>query len=756
MQALTAHATRRVQAISTVAGLILLASGQAEPINLAAGKPVRFAPAPNYRLTMKGDTDTHDLTDGRLSERPDRAMWFESHCVGYSYPGLANMAIDLGSQKNIGDVVIRFQGGSPQPGICTPGWIDLYASATGDTYTRIASYSRWTAGDNERFNVPPNEGKAWIHPFRFADLNVRARYVGISFYGTGVTVCDEWRILEAESPGVTPEDPITPFSVTRPQLYFHKPEVPISAGMSTPTAVGLILPPDWKPVEAILEMQLPPEVTVEAGAVGGVRVDQARIATGDAAADSGTRYRFPVTLETGGKTWGRLYLRSAAKGDSRGAIRLRWILEDTPTPRHTYPFRVIELPRASRPETLLTGLGWWSLGASRTWPEALAVFEHLGFNTVPVFARWLDRDDPAAELAFVEQARQQGFRIVNIDSPFHHMLARHKGSKDLYAQFEDGTVGSRFCPSYRGPLYEAEIERLARETALVGASYLACDIELWNWRGPQDCEACTRCQADFTQANSDDWAEWRLQKGEEIWRDLATAVKQAVRQAHTKQTERPAAVDIGGYDFRPGHNYQHLWPFDRLYPEFIDASQVSTYTPLHPYHLTLIGDRVREDRARLPESDVLPWLTPGDAGTFPGEAFYHAILECFANGARGTYFWSGRVWDAETLAAYARAIAAVAPAETIILRGNLADDVSVTPEIRLRGMRYREDYFLLAANYHGPEAVTATIRLPAAVHARTVIDTDTGQAIAVLRPEERTLRVTLPDGGARPLLVSRQ
>ena len=106
------------------------------------------------------------------------------------------MAVDLGQARNLGEVRIRFQGGSPQAGISTPGWINVYGSQDGDSYIKIAGYSRWHVGDDTRFDLPPEQGKAWVHEFRFPDLNRRGRFVGISFYGAGMAVMDELQVLE--------------------------------------------------------------------------------------------------------------------------------------------------------------------------------------------------------------------------------------------------------------------------------------------------------------------------------------------------------------------------------------------------------------------------------------------------------------------------------------------------------------------------------------------------------------------------------
>jgi hypothetical protein len=97
-----------------------------------------------------------------------------------------------------------------------------------------------------------------------------------------------------------------------------------------------------------------------------------------------------------------------------------------------------------------------------------------------------------------------------------------------------------------------------------------------------------------------------------MWHDLVEAAR-----AKVKGNDGPE-FEIGGYDFRPGAAYQKVWSVSRLYPAWMQSSQVSTYSCLYPYQLGLIGDEVRKDRMGLARNDVLPWLTPGDTGTFPG------------------------------------------------------------------------------------------------------------------------------------------
>ncbi|MDH7568892.1 MAG: hypothetical protein QHJ73_04840, partial [Armatimonadota bacterium] len=350
-----------------------------------------------------------------------------------------------------------------------------------------------------------------------------------------------------------------------------------------------------------------------------------------------------------------------------------------------------------------------------------------------------------AQWAYLETLRKAGFRVVSIDSPLHEMLNRNKNNRELTCQLSSGP-GSRLCPSYRGPAYQAELQRLRREAALARPTLLTADIELWTWTGPVDAPKCERCKADFARSGLKDWKEWQVAKGVEIWRDLVTAVREGAREGGGPVPE------VGGYDFRPGEPYQFFWSVDRLYPEWIHGSEVSTYSALEPYHLALIGDEVRRDRKALGRSDVIPWLTPGDAGVFPGWAFRDALLECFANGARGLLFWSSRVWDTECLAAYADAIRVVTPVEDVIVEGDLLTDATAQPPIRLCGMRKGDDVFLLAADYAGKARVPVQIKVPIAKEC-VVEDLETGKEVARIRPNASLFTVQFVRPGARPFRV---
>ncbi|MHB8901653.1 MAG: hypothetical protein ACYC6Y_23105, partial [Thermoguttaceae bacterium] len=110
--------------------------------NLAIGRPVLFSPAPDYNLTAKGGSDANDLTDGKVTARQDRRLWFDSAGVGWSYGGRVNLAVDLGKSARIDEVAVRLLGGGAQAGVSIPGWIEVFVSQDGRYYTKVAEFSR--------------------------------------------------------------------------------------------------------------------------------------------------------------------------------------------------------------------------------------------------------------------------------------------------------------------------------------------------------------------------------------------------------------------------------------------------------------------------------------------------------------------------------------------------------------------------------------------------------------------------------------
>jgi hypothetical protein len=260
-----------------------------------------------------------------------------------------------------------------------------------------------------------------------------------------------------------------------------------------------------------------------------------------------------------------------------------------------------------------------------------------------------------------------------------------------------------------------------------------------------------RCQEDFKKSGLPTWEAWQEAKGKEIISDLTTAAQKSIKDAGGHPFQN------GVYDFRPGVTYQKVFNFNTLYPQLLQRSEVSTYTSLQPGDLEFIGDEARKDRAQLPHSDVMPWNTPGDAGTFSGDDFMWSLLENYANGARGIWFWSSRMWDAEDLIAYNKVIRAIAPVEDIITNGDLAGaSATVQGPGRVSGMKLGSRMMLLVADYFGKS--DGTLKMQLNVQATSSLrDLMTGKTIGkVLLPGKQTVNIPLNGQRARLLEIAPQ
>ncbi|MFH1266553.1 MAG: hypothetical protein ABIK89_12565 [Planctomycetota bacterium] len=538
--------------------------------NLALGRPVVFVPPPAYSLTHGGDSDATDLTDGKLTGREDRKIWFDSSAVGWSYGGRVNLALDLGRPAQIDEIAIRLLGGSPQAGVTMPGWIEAFVSDDGEHYFKVAECSRWRRGDFRRFEVPDDAGAAWIHCLRFRDLNVRGRWIALRMYTGGISATDELYVFGSPAKDGDQEpvsDEPADFTVLHPQPYFHKPELVIATNAPAPIPIGVVVPEGELREEPVnLTLDVPPGVELRGGRVGSVELKDVER---EQAPDGGTRYRFVTSAPSSTKVLGRLYVQATDWQDGQaGNLRYRFAHDGWESPTQELPLRAVRVPPAPRLKRIMAGLGWWSAADTAAWPDALDAWEQIGLNSFPMFSQWMKPDDPLWELA--GEARSRGFFMVNIDSPLHRVLERRKGEPEIYCQFADGGVGEKLCPSYRGPFYQEEVERFAGVMGRARPHLASVDIELWGWRGPLDCQKCSRCREDFQASGLESWEEWQLTKGDQMWCDLVTAARDQLSSSGGPEFE------IGGYDFRPGPAYQNVWSLDRLYPDWMESSQVST------------------------------------------------------------------------------------------------------------------------------------------------------------------------------------
>ncbi len=734
---------------------------------LSLGKPISSAFPPNGQ--WKEAKNLSVLTDGETA--PDATLWRSSKAAVWQYVSRVHLVIDLEQQAAIDEVTIRLLGGT-QPGggqaKSFPTMVEVLISDDGVHYRKAASYSRWDEKGAAAFGIPEDRGVAWVHPLRFDLRGVQGRWVGLRIQGTGMTASDEITVKGrpvGENADNGAKLSVDDFSVNRANLFFHRPEVTLATNAALPVPMGLLAGEGINQERLVLSLYVPKGVELLGGTFGADAIDPS---AGVAQEDGGLLYQFERSSEISRPEWrsrvhfGRLYFRATDwKQGQEGELRYQYgDGEGWTSPEMKLPLKAVTLQAPPKLKTVMSGQGWWHPHDSLTWPEMLEAYRLIGFNTVSfMIGRGEKLVLTPAEKRWLEEARNAGFMVSSIDMTLQRMAQNYSDAQEIFCQYEDGTHRKTICPSYRGEYWKREVQRFAGALAVLRPSFSSQDIEVWKGAdrvdfdfGPStvDQKKCVRCEADYAKYPVRNPSRWRRAKGLEMWTELMTEARKQVEAAGG------APFRAGAYNFRPGQTYQSVWHFDSLYAKgMIDHSQVASYLCLYPSHLEIIGDLVRQDRAKIPKGSVMPWLTPGDGGMFPGEAFTWAVLEAYANGADGIWFWSNRYWDSDTLIAYHRAMHVVSAVEEIITQGAPAGElIAVKGEGRISGVAHEGRMFLLAADYHrrANDAVEVEITVKAPSELRGIGEPQ--PLIADLKPGRQTVRVPLEGARARALLVS--
>ena len=714
----------------------------AQPVNLAAGKKVLLLPWPNYSKTAKMGNRPSVLTDGKL-EKPGK-LTADSATVSWNFMGRVNVMVDLQKRCYVSEVAMRFLRNNHYSDNA-PVDMEIFVSDDGEHFVQVAARSPWT--NPGLFDSDPiiNSPDANIYTWRFPDLqNVRGRYVGFSFYAGGITATDELMVYgnESTSTALSAGTP-SAFRMDEPQLYFHKPKLYIPSNISAPQPMGIFMPAKLKG-DLQLELDLPPGISL-----------QSPTENTTSKVLSGGQNRVTIifkNLSGINRILSRLYLKSNTPRQV-GNIKYRYRFADWQSPDLEIPYTTFAVPATPAPKRLLTGFGWWYGSDNTEYPDALQSFQQLGLNSITVFPRQMPTDTNDPQWQLLEKARAAGMKIIATDSPYNIMWVSNLKKPDaheMYCQFEDGTVGSnpKICPSYRGKYYQAEVQRVATQMARVWPDYIAMDTELWLPQGPP-AEQCTRCQEDFKKSGLKSWDEWLQNKGNEMEEDLVNAIRQKLQEENAKST-----FVAGMFGLKSTEVMERVFNFQKLYPQTIQVAQPAYYSPVNSLDLLNIAQLIRDNRAQMPHSDIIPWLTPGDADPILGEAFKWSLLESYCNDARGVYFWSRNCWDGENLLAYSNAIRAITPAEDIIRDGQLInDEATVESPGHLSGMKKANSMVLLISDYMKQSSGTLILHLNISVPSK-MIDLQNGKVIEQkLHAGKNTVEINLAGNRARLLEV---
>ncbi|MDD3588363.1 MAG: hypothetical protein PHQ75_14375, partial [Thermoguttaceae bacterium] len=668
--------------------------------NLALGRPVQLVPAPDYRLTIAGNTDELDLTDGKLTTQKDDKLWFDAKAVGwYMAPGQDRyLKIDLGVSQPVGRLVIRCLGGTTH-NFKFPRQFDTYVSKDGENYYPTHTMQKLMPceahqSDFKRFYYVDEPGSMYdtrVYPF-VLDINADARFVLLKITGATASVfSDEWAIMKAEKKTADFNSAYTktprryPFAGLAIQTCW--PEFCLIRNVVAPQhfmVTDLRVLNDRKEKSSLV-IELPDGIVPLPNEIVGQKEESTTVPPGY------TRYVWELTTKGGKTTTPVLYftLKDAQVKQIAHPVVVYARCGSTDQFKTSLPVRLVQLDEIKPFEKLHVGLAWMSEKEQMLWPDFFANWKKLGFNAVACFPRyWKKDDDTIPEIEYVNSARKAGFKVVMNTSPFHMMTRGYKPGDEIYCQLPTHDCKD-LCPSYHGEAYAGEMRRVAELVRRSCPDYVFYDIECWH-QALNNYRKCSRCQKAIADSGKSA-EEYFFDCGTQTTADLKAAVTSGAKQA------KIAMPIIGSYNRQMARAHYAIEDFPRTYPKYVDMSMPSLY----------VGGRALDvhynisDNHRLQgDNRIIPWLSAGTYGEFDPRNMEYMILEAILNGVEGiTYYCFGDFDTPLDFYYHAKALAEVRPYETVVAEGKPVKLVSSNNDITCSAMQNGKELLVLLGNY---------------------------------------------------------
>ncbi|MFT5440984.1 MAG: hypothetical protein ACI8W3_000024 [Myxococcota bacterium] len=360
------------------------------------------------------------------------------------------------------------------------------------------------------------------------------------------------------------------------------------------------------------------------------------------------------------------------------------------------------LPRAKR---IHHSLAWMQLHSSTTWPKFFDNYKKIGFNVVPTLARYDEPLSLRVRKKFLKAARENGYEILAVDSPFHPMLSEEE-ARVLNA---DGLREPFLDPSYRGEYYRAELERIATRNKENRPDWLMMDIECFS-DGAHACLIGTSSQC------SDYLASHMHEDGAEISEsvtDLGNELIADIRNEIAKQLGKGEMPRMGLNTSEPDQVYHQLFDFNKLYAGPLDYAQPILYWQKP----AAMGARVRDMRERMPQGDIIAWVDPGTVQEYPTEWVYDRVLEVFGSGAMGIAWFAYNNFEGSDFYYVAKAMESVIPVEDLIVESSPSRPIeTLEGGVTATAIRNGSHWLLLLSDYKSsPKERAVRLRLPAKV-----------------------------------------
>jgi hypothetical protein len=706
--------------------------------NLALGKSVKFAPAPDYALTKKGNTDAHDLTDGDLSSMSNDAIWFSSNTVGWrgSAGEGVNFKIDLGKVQKVGDVVVRLLGGKSQTNLTLPKRIEVFVSRDGKKYFKAAEMNKLMPGEKnqcdwKRYYYVSEDGVPFTYPFKLK-VDADARYVGLRITGSsGWLMTDEIAVLEAKKvDNAAYKTPGVPFVTSGVSIVPRLAKFYVPVNIDAPNWFELLDMRAKKSGKLAYVIEMPEQVELN---YPKDNVKQEAIGKGM------IRWTFTKLKETH-KRVGPVFFRmkKGAKLPKGVTAEFYPTIDGKKSNVLKRPVALLAFPIVPKLNKLHVSLAWMSIAAAQQWPDFLKQWRKLGFRTVSCFPRyWYKPEQIKAKQVFLDAARKKGYTVLMNESAFHMMERYYKKHNEIYSQMKDGKKARGICPSYRGQYYQKEMDRVANCVKDSKPDFVYWDIECW-YPGAMDAPNCTRCIAGQKKSGKA-MSEFLTDCGTDHFRDLKAAVKSG-----SKDYKMPVVGSYNNHMTHPVHS--KVIDFRKVYPKYLDEAQPSLYVcgRALDVHNVIRGNYKLLNKKKK----TLPWLTAGCYGEYDPYKLEQMILETLLNGGMGiTYYWYGDFDNPLEFYYHAKALKEIAPYETIITDGEVLEPTGSNKMLTYSGVKKGNQMLLLVGNYQGGKPATV-IKLPFSSVGQ-IKNLQTGKTVKAQNP----LKLTVPSGKIRLLYI---
>jgi hypothetical protein len=671
--------------------------------NLALGKRVVFSKNPDYALTAAGGTDQSDLTDGKISKYTQNMIWFDKRAVGWYKPkdgakDGVKCLIDLDQIKPVSKIVVRALAGARQEPMVSPAEFKVFISKDGNTYYEAASLVKLLDAEKDQSDFKTSyyleeNGQAYVYPFSL-EVNADARYVGVFIKGaTSWVILDEIAVIEG-SPG-TPEYnavyadeekrtskflPIwiieVPGIVVEPRLQ----ELAISTNIVTPNSFR-ISNTDAS-MQSTLIVDVPEGISIISPSFQkeDVQIDGAKY----------TRYKNQLVAIRGYPQTQMLFFDAKESANLKLPAYVWLNCDGIEREKLKFPIRLINIPEVKpKLKRLHISLGWMLEGFQMDYPEYFKAWKHLGFNAIATFPRYWcydDGDKKAKTSEFIKAARAEGFKVIMNESPFFNMN-KAKSVPEVFSKIPGGS--KNLCPSYRGALYKKEMEKVSDGASLVNPDYVFWDIECWT-KGAKEANECSWCLKKQKESEKT-MDEYLKDLGVEQMRDLKEAVKKGTREGN-----HPIFTC---YNVRPTFpNYQGIYDFKHLYPDYLDAAANSLYVGGNALK---VHDEIRSNYLLIKKKRNIPWLSTGTYGEVSPYKVEPMVLEALMNGANGITYFAYKDFDTPREFYYhAKALAEIAPYEDLLVDGEILTDFEGSNKnLTYSAVRKGGEMLILIGNY---------------------------------------------------------